>query len=83
MWGIRASQPHHLAPLCSFSAIPPSSISLRHLAAELFHAASGDVSETRSFLDHANLNTTQVYLGQLGGDEHRHWQEMARKLGVG
>jgi site-specific recombinase XerD len=56
--------------------------SLRHLGAELCYAASGDVHEAQRFLDHARLETTSVYLQQLTGEEHRHWQAMANKLGV-
>ena len=54
--------------------------SLRHLGAELFNQASGDVVETQQFLDHAHLNTTQIYLSQLQGNEHKHWEEMLRQL---
>ena len=54
--------------------------SLRHLGAELFLEASGDLHETQAFLDHAHLNTTQIYLSQLTGEDHRHWQAMANKL---
>jgi len=56
--------------------------SLRHLGAELFQAASSDVRQTQLFLDHAQLSTTQIYLDQLSGEEHKHWQAMANKLGV-
>ncbi|MDX1459406.1 MAG: tyrosine-type recombinase/integrase, partial [Marinobacter sp.] len=54
--------------------------SLRHLGAELFLEASDDIQETQAFLDHAHLNTTQIYLSQLTGEDHRHWQAMANKL---
>jgi site-specific recombinase XerD len=56
--------------------------SLRHLGAELFYEASGDLHETQAFLDHEHLDTTQIYLRQLTGEEHRHWQEMADMLGL-
>jgi site-specific recombinase XerD len=56
--------------------------SLRHLGAELYHKASGDLRETQRFLDHARLDTTSIYLEQLTGEEHRHWQAMANTLGV-
>jgi integrase len=56
--------------------------SLRHLGAELYYAASGDVHETQRFLDHARLETTSIYLQQLTGEDHRHWQAMANELGV-
>jgi integrase/recombinase XerD len=56
--------------------------SLRHLGAELYQEASGDVRQTQMFLDHSHLDTTQIYLEQLTGEEHRHWQAMANKLGV-
>ena len=32
---------------------------------ELFQQASGNVRQTQLFLDHAHLNTTQIYLEQL------------------
>ena len=54
--------------------------SLRHLGAELFQQASKDIQQTQAFLDHAHLNTTQIYLTQLTGEEHRHWQAMANEL---
>jgi integrase len=57
--------------------------SLRHLGAELFLEASGDIHETQIFLDHAHLNTTQIYLSQLKGKKHRHWQAMANELALG
>jgi integrase len=67
------------------AGVDPDSItihSLRHLGAELYYAASGDVHETQRFLDHVRLETTSIYLQQLTGEEHRHWQAMANKLGV-
>jgi integrase/recombinase XerD len=56
--------------------------SLRHLGAELFQEASGNLRETQHFLDHARLDTTAIYMRQLTGEEHRHWQAMANALGV-
>jgi len=56
--------------------------SLRHLGAELYQEASGDVRQTQMFLDHAHLDTTQIYLEQLTGEEHRHWQAMVNRLGL-
>jgi integrase/recombinase XerD len=56
--------------------------SLRHLGAELYHEASGDLRETQRFLDHARLDTTSIYMEQLTGEEHRHWQAMCNALGV-
>jgi integrase len=67
------------------AGVDPESItihSLRHLGAELYYAASGDVHETQRFLDHKRLDTTSIYLEQLTGQEHKHWQAMAKKLGV-
>jgi site-specific recombinase XerD len=67
------------------AGLDPDSISLyslRHLGAELFQRANGDVRQTQLFLDHAHLNTTQIYLEQLTGEEHRHWQAMANRLGL-
>jgi hypothetical protein len=34
------------------------------------------------FLDHAHLDTTQIYLEQLTGEEHRYWQAMVNRLGL-
>ena len=34
----------------------------------------------QQFLDHAQLNTTQIYLKQLSGESHRHWQAMTNEL---
>lgn len=56
--------------------------SLRHLGAELYQEASGDLRQLQLFLDHAHLNTTQIYLQQLTGEDHHHWQAMANRLGV-
>ena len=68
------------------AGIDPAEVSLhslRHLGAELFNDANGgDVAETQKFLDHSNLNTTQIYLTQLKGEEHKHWQAMADELGL-
>jgi integrase len=67
------------------AGVDPDSItvhSLRHLRAELYYAASGDVHETQRFLDHGRLETTSIYLQQLTGEDHRCWQAMANKLGV-
>jgi integrase/recombinase XerD len=67
------------------TGVDPDSItihSLRHLGAEPYYAASGDVHETQRFLDHARLETTSIYLQQLTGEDHRHRQAMANKLGV-
>ena len=57
--------------------------SLRHLGAELYHEASGDLRETQAFLDHQRSDTTEIYLKQLTGEDHHHWQAMANALGVG
>jgi len=57
--------------------------SLRHLGAELYHNASGDLRDTQAFLDHQRSDTTAIYLQQLTGEEHRHWQAMVNALGVG
>ncbi len=54
--------------------------SLRHLGAELFLEASNDIHETQAFLDHTHLNTTQIYLAQLTGESHKHWQAMSNRL---
>lgn len=65
------------------AGLDPASLSvhsLRHLGAELFNEASGDILQTQQFLDHAHLNTTQIYLTQLQGSEHKHWEEMMRRL---
>lgn len=57
--------------------------SLRHLGAEQYYLASGkDVVATQRFLNHSHLNTTQVYLEQLEGQEHKHWKQMMAALGM-
>ena len=67
------------------SGVEPDAVtvhSLRHLGAELYHEASGGLRETQRFRDHARLETTSIYMEQLTGEEHPHWQAMANKLGV-
>lgn len=55
--------------------------SLRHLGGLAYYKASGkDVEATRQFLGHANLATTTVYLAQMEGQEHKHWQAMMNQL---
>ena len=56
--------------------------SLRHLGAELYDNASGDLRDTQAFLDHQRSDTTAIYLQQLTGEEHRHWQAMVNALEV-
>ena len=57
--------------------------SLRHLGAELYHIAAGkDVQATQRFLDHKNISTTQIYLNQLEGSDHKHWQKMMNDIGI-
>lgn len=53
---------------------------LRHLGAELFYQASGDLRETQRFLDHAQPGTTRMYLEKLGIEGHRRWRAMADAL---
>lgn len=71
---------------CKRAGLEPGAVcvhGLRHLGAVTFtKAADGDVRQTQMFLDHAQLNTTAIYLSQLTGDEHRHWQAMANELGL-
>lgn len=65
------------------AGIEPDAVSvhsIRHLAAELFQRASGDIRETQRFLGHAHVNTTQIYMEQLTGQKHRHWQAMMNQL---
>ena len=65
--------------------IPEDSIdvhALRHFGAELYYEISGDILETNRFLDHARLDTTQIYLQQLRGDQHLHWQGMVNELDI-
>lgn len=67
------------------AGIDPSRVTLhglRHLGAQLYFEASGDVLELQRFLDHKHLSTTQIYLPTLSGDRHRHWQAMSNRLGV-
>lgn len=54
--------------------------SLRHLGAEVYYKQSGDIKETQDFLDHAKSETTDLYLQQLTGEEHRHWKGMFDEL---
>lgn len=56
--------------------------SLRHLGGLLYYQASGDVVATQQFLGHSHLNTTQIYIGHMVGEGHRHWQAMANMLGM-
>ena len=44
---------------------------------------SQDLRQTQAFLDHQRSDTTAIYLQQLTGEEHRHWQTMVNALGVG
>ena len=55
---------------------------MRHLGAERYHNASGDLRDTQALLDHQRSATTAIYLQQLTGKEHRHWQAMVNALGV-
>jgi site-specific recombinase XerD len=54
--------------------------SLRHLGASMYYQLSNDILETMNFLNHKNINTTQVYLQSLTGEEHNHWQGMINHL---
>lgn len=55
--------------------------SLRHLGGLEYYKASGkDVEATRRFLGHSSLATTTIYLSQMDGQEHRHWQAMMNQL---
>ena len=55
---------------------------LRHSAARLRRNAGESVEAVSSFLDHASLSTTTVYLRRLEGVEDRAWREVAAALGV-
>lgn len=54
--------------------------SLRHLGAQLFYDASGDILETRDFLDHMKVDTTQIYMEQLKGVKHKYWENMLQQM---
>jgi integrase/recombinase XerC len=54
--------------------------SLRHLGATMYYKSSKDIIETMRFLNHKHVNTTQVYLQALKGEEHNHWQSMMRHI---
>ena len=54
--------------------------SLRHLGASMYYQLSNDILETMNFLNHRNINTTQVYLQSLTGEEHNHWQGMMNEI---
>ena len=54
--------------------------SLRHLGATMYYQSSKDIIETMRFLNHKHVNTTQVYLQSLKGEEHDHWQAMMRHI---
>ena len=67
------------------AGIDPATVSLRdlrHLGAKLYYDASGDLEETRQFLDHERLDTTRLRIKGLTSEEHRYWKEMADALGV-
>lgn len=42
----------------------------------------GDLWETQAFLDHQRSDATVIYLQQLMGEEHRHWQAIVNTLGL-
>lgn len=54
--------------------------SLRHLGATMYYQSSKDIIDTMRFLNHKHVNTTQVYLQSLKGEEHDHWQSMMRHI---
>ena len=53
---------------------------LRHSAAMLMDEAGADVDEIRRFLNHENLNTTQLYLHKMKGQRNVHAGKMAELL---
>jgi site-specific recombinase XerD len=57
-----------------------SAHALRHLGAAMYYEASKDIVETMNFLNHKHVNTTQVYLQSLQGEEHDHWQAMMKHI---
>jgi len=54
--------------------------SLRHLGASMYYELSKDILETMNFLNHKNINTTQVYLQSLTGEEHNQWKGMINRI---
>jgi integrase/recombinase XerD len=53
---------------------------LRHSAAMLMKEAGADVSDIMHFLNHENLNTTQLYLHRMEGQRNVHAGKMAELL---
>lgn len=54
--------------------------SLRHLGAMYYHNAHGDLAKTQRFLGHARSDNTSLYLQQLTGERHDHWQSMVNAM---
>jgi site-specific recombinase XerD len=56
--------------------------SLRHSAAMLRKSAGEDVLSLQRFLDHSNVNTTQIYLHALKQREDLGWVKVSELLGL-
>lgn len=56
--------------------------SLRHLGAKMYYQLTKDILDTMNFLNHKNINTTQIYLHSLRGHRHNHWEGMINKLEI-
>ena len=55
---------------------------LRHTAAMLRRQAGDDIDQISSFLGHASLATTQIYLHNLEGQKDSSWMRVADLLGL-
>ena len=56
--------------------------SLRHSGAMLRHTAGDSIEEIMTYLGHANLAITQVYLHALEGKTDRSWMKVSELLGL-
>ena len=55
---------------------------LRHTAAKLRRDTGASIEEVSSFLGHASISTTALYLARLEGESDNGWQAVAKALGV-
>ena len=55
---------------------------LRHTAAKLRRDAGSSIESISSFLGHASIATTALYLARLQGEEDNEWQGVAQALGI-
>jgi integrase/recombinase XerC/integrase/recombinase XerD len=65
------------------AGLPPSGVHItRHTCAKLRRDAGESIEAVSSFLDHASLSTTTVYLRRLEGVEDRTWRAVAAAIGA-